>query len=495
MNTKFQEGYKYYARSAGTQINAFIESARIDKLNAEIAKLQSDIASLGTNKNVDFLSGDIAEFFHADTFNMDAILNGSRNRAEAPRLTSFGSPDIKLASGELYQVKYYADGVRSARAQSISLGEAARNSKTGTSALKRLAENNVSVTDPIYKGMKRLIPDEQLPDAKEDLRRKIAKEYATRPDEAERYSDAYDQLAGVVRDKDGITSKKLSREESKQLAQESKEGKLDLSSHGISSDQLVRAHHIAKASLRAGISAAAIAALLQTAPSIIACIGELQRDGSIDLDRLREDGGDVLDTSGSAFLTGSITAALTDMVQSGKLGEQLSNTNSAVIAAAAIMAFNAIRGGINVAKGNMDTYSYADSILRDAFISSCALTTGMLSQAACPIPAIGYMLGSFIGSAVGGLTYQVGKQAFISFLVDRGATFFGLVEQDYELPESIMREIGLDVFQYDEFVLKESEVDFFVPDEANIETIREQFPIITLPRRGVIAVGKAGYVM
>lgn len=494
MNQGFKDGYEFFVQSVGAQRAGFVESARIEDLNAEITKLHKEIESLGIKKTVDTMSGDIAEFFLADTFNMDAILNSSENRASVPRVNTFASPDVVLDSGESFQVKYYANGAKSAKAQSKSLREALHDPKTSKGAQKSLADGRLSLDDPVYKDMERLIPDDQLPDAEKYLKRKVSKESAGRPSEAKRYADTQDHLTSTVSDKDGISSKTLSREESKQIARESKDGELELSGHGISADQLMKAKHIAKASLKAGLSAAAIAALLQAAPSVIESIQELYRDGQIGLDRLREDGGDVIGAGGSAFITGALTAALTDIVQSGKLGEEFVGIPSAVIASAAVIAFNAFRNGVSVAKGELDTRSYADSILRDTFVSSCALTSGMLGQTVIPIPAIGYMLGSFIGSAVGGLAYQSGKQAFISFSVASGATFFGLVEQDYELPDAVLNEIGLDVFEYDQFMFDEPALDVFNPGFAELRMTEEAPPVISLPRRGVIAVGKVGYV-
>lgn len=495
MSDGFKDGYEFYVRAAGAQLAALTESARIEAIDREIGKLYREIAELGTNKTVETLSGDIAEFYHADTFNIDAILNDSSNRAYVPRVNTFASPDVVLDTGEAFQIKYYADGAKSARAQAVSLEEASRNPHTSSGAIKTLASDGATGSDPIYDGMGRLIPDDQLTEADAFLDKKIAKESVVRPDEVRRYSETKEKLTSTVSDRDGISSKGLSREESKQLARESKEGSLDLGNHGISADQLMEAKHIAKASLKAGLSAAAIAALLQAAPSIIESIQELAQEGSIDLGRLQEDGADTVAAGGSAFVTGALTAALTDMAQSGKLGESLVGLPSAVIASATVIAFNALKNGIRMAHGEMDQRSYADAILNDTFIASCALASGMLGQAACPIPALGYMLGSFVGSAVGGLTYQAGKQAFISFSVEHGATFFGLVDQDYELPDSVLNEIGLDVFEYDRFAFERPALDVFAPSYAEIETSEGPKPAITLPRRGVIAVGKVGYVL
>ena len=498
MNRGFDEGYEFFSQNVGAQLAAMVESGRVRDLNAEIAKLQGEIAALGTNKTIETLSGDIAEFFHADTFNMDAILNGSRTRAEVPRVHSFGSADVLLKNGgkvlDQYQIKYWADGAKSAKAQAVSLQEAAAKPSTNVGAAKRIAEEGSALTDPVYKGMKRLVADDQLLDSEAFLTRKISEEAAKRPEQVGRYDDARGNLTSVVKDKDGVSSKRLTRDESKHLARESKDGSLDLGDHGLSADQLMEAKHIAKASLKAGLSAAAIAALLQAAPSIIASIEELQREGEIDIERIKDDGRDVLSTGSAAFVTGALTAAITDMMQSGKLGEQFINANSAIIASATVIAVNAFRGAISLAKGETSGKEYADSILRDTFVSCCALTAGMLGQSACPIPAVGYMLGSFIGSVVGGVGYEAGKKVFVSFAVESGATFFGLVDQNYELPDELLEKIGIDVFHYDEFELLEPAIDFHEPDVPDLGLVEIQSPTISFPSRGVIAVGRVGYI-
>lgn len=494
MSCGFKNGYEFYVRAAGAQLAALAESARLEAINNEIEKLNSAIEKLSTNKTIETLSGDMAELLHASTFNIDAILNDSTNRARALRINTFASPDVVLDSGEAFQIKYYADGAKSARAQAASLEEASRNPRTSAGATRMLASKGAPASTPIYDGMGRLIPDDQLADADIFLSRKIAAESAVRPDEVKRYSDTRVRLTSTVSDKHGISSKRLSREESKRIAKELKEDALDLRDHGISTDQLIKAKHIAKASLKAGLSAAAIAALLQAAPSIIKAIQKLIKDGIIDFNRLQEDGAEAIGAGGSAFVTGALTAALTDMIESGKLGGQLIGLPSAVIASVTIIAFNALRNGIEVARGGIDSRTYADTILRDTFIAACALASGLFGHMACPIPALGYMLGSFVGSAIGGLTYQAGRQAFISFSVESGATFFGLVDQDYELPSSVMREIGLDVFEYEEFMPEEPRLRAFKPGLANISIAPDEAPVLTLLRRGVVAVGKVGYI-
>jgi len=434
----FLEGYDYFARSSGAQVAASVSASRIADINAEISNLAKDIEALGANKSVDFLSGDIAEFFHARTFNVDAILNDSANRATVPRTTGYATPDVVLNSGEQFQIKYYTDGPSSAKAQSVSHNQALKNPSTSTGAGRAIAESGIDPSEPIYKDMKRVIPDGQTDDAEKYLRRKISEESVKRPAEVQRYEDTLDNLTDVVSDEEGVKSKRLSREESKQLAREAKANELDLSEHGISPEEMVKARHILKHSLKAGMSAAMIAAVLKSAPYIITSIQELLEKGELDIDHLHAAGSDVAGTSATAFITGSLSSAIVEMLQSGKLGEAAKGANPAIVASLTVIAVNAAINGYKVAKGDMEPRELVNCIVRDTYVSALALVGGSAGSALTPfLPMLGYLLGSFVGSAVGGITYKAGQDLFMSFAVSKGVTFFGIVEQDYHLADEV----------------------------------------------------------
>lgn len=495
MDVGFAEGFEYYAQNAGAQIAANKAAERIALAEEEIAALAEAIEALGTNKSVDFLSGDIAEYLLAHTFNADAILSESENRATVPRVTSFASPDIVLNTGEEFQVKFYADGAKSARAQSVTYQEAANNPSTKAAAERVIAQGDVDPNSPIYKGMGRVIPKDQTADAKLFLDRKAAKESATRRANAQRYSETKGKLSEVVEDKKGIKSKSFSRKESKQIARDAKEGNLNLEDYGISVDQMMKARHILASSLKAGMSAAMIAAVLKAGPLLVSCIEELVATGEIDLDRLQDSGTDLATNSGAAFVTGSISSAIVEAMQSGLLGESAKDLNPSIVASATVVAVNAIRNGVKVAKGEMGNREFADAVVRDTFVSAVALAGGAVGQAALPmVPMIGYLLGSFVGSAVGGITYDAGQSLLMSFAVERGVTFFGIVDQDYELPESTLESLGVEVFEYERFMPDSASIDMFSPDVLRLDPTSVDTYRISFPKRGVIGFGKVGYI-
>ena len=110
------------------------------------------------------------------------------------------------------------------------------------------------------------------------------------------------------------------------------------------------------------------------------------------------------------------------------------------------------------------------------------------------IPVFGYLVGNFVGSIIGGLTYDIGKQMFIALCVNSGFTMFGLVEQDYELPDEVFESIGAEVFEYENFCFEEFEHDEFKFEEFTFDEFKPDEISISVLRRGVIGVSKIGYV-
>ena len=119
---------------------------------------------------------------------------------------------------------------------------------------------------------------------------------------------------------------------------------------------------------------------------------------------------------------------------------------------------------------------------------------GIIGQAlGFELPVVGYLLGSLIGTSFC-VIYNIGKKKLISFCVDTGFTCFGLVEQNYELPEDVLHEMGVETIpiprtQVERVDVPRTQVRGIGVDTAEYETID-----ITLLRRGVIGVNKIGYV-
>ena len=104
------------------------------------------------------------------------------------------------------------------------------------------------------------------------------------------------------------------------------------------------------------------------------------------------------------------------------------------------------------------------------------------------------MIGSFAGSVVGTFVYKGVYSCVVSFCIDRGCTFFGLVEQNYEIPIDVLKSTGLEVYDYEKFNAKQ-----FFPDSIKVKRFEsDKFETIGIEivylRRGVIGVGIVGHV-
>ena len=131
---------------------------------------------------------------------------------------------------------------------------------------------------------------------------------------------------------------------------------------------------------------------------------------------------------------------------------------------------------------------------KEMFILSCSLGVGFLSQTFIHIPVFSFMVGNFIGSILGAFVYDKIYDVALSFCVDTGFTMFGLVEQDYKIPEHILKKIGLKVFEYEKFQFHKFKPQKFEIKKFEIKKFQFEAFKMTILRRGVIGISKIGYI-
>ena len=105
------------------------------------------------------------------------------------------------------------------------------------------------------------------------------------------------------------------------------------------------------------------------------------------------------------------------------------------------------------------------------------------------------MLGSLIGSVFATVTLSVGEKCLLSFCVDTGFTCFGLVKQDYTLPESVLEEMGIAIAQVERAYPNVAEVDRATVDIVEVDRAKYDTVEFMILRRGIIGVNKIGYVL
>ena len=503
--TSFDEGYDFFAEHTSGFSGAYSGSEYVSQVNAAIEKTRTDLNDFsGFRTDPSKLKGDIAEFWHAGSFNADAAANNSEICLTIDRSHEFASADLTSSDATPFGLKFYRTGVESAKQQAKSVFERFREYKAGggTDSLdKFLADRgylDASVlNDPVYKGQVRVIPKDQYQDAVAWLQKKIEKEAVSRPEQVARYKETLALLSDRAKSADGTQSIPLSEADARRLAALAKEGAVsteDLKKLGLSTEDLITCERIFNQALQAGVDAAMLSIILKTAPEIYKAIQYLVETGKIDGEQLKKVGLAALSGGAEGFVRGSLAAAITTACQSGLWGEALKSIEPPVIGCVTVIALNTMKNACRVARGEMEGYEMANALAKELFLSSCAMIAGGIAQMLVVIPALGFMLGSFVGSVVGAFTYDKVYSVPLSFCADTGFTLFGLVKQDYRLPDEVFTSIGIEPFKAENFELDEFVADEFTIDEFDAEEFRTETFEITPLRRGVIGVSKIGYI-
>ncbi len=454
------------------------ENNRIEAINAEIDKLIKSLNELKDhNLGEEQLKGFVAEEWHAGTFNIDAIRKLSEHRAWTLKENGYGSVDIDTNFGKQYSLKY-------------------SNTAKDAEQMQALLDKNTRI--PKYHEQERLIAAEQLDDAKAIARRREIRNILTRADVADSHKETRAHLTGKVSDDNGIESKSLSIKESKQIAKEINQDGFYAEKHGFTKEQLieeVRINYINQA-MKAGLTAASITAITQLAPELYKAIDYLIKNGEIDLNSAKQSSGKIITAAGESFLRGSIAYTVEMGIQNGLFGEAIQAVSPSIVGSMVAVILGTIKNSILVSAGKitanqMSGYLMDSIILSSGYIVSMKL--GMVVQALCPgLPIIGYALGSLLGCSLS-VAYGIGKKHLISFCVDSGFTCFGLVDQNYELPEEALSRLGIDYIPIPKAAISTTNINK-TSTENQIEYNQLETIDIQILKRGIIGINKVGYV-
>lgn len=473
-------------------INATQENLKIDEYNEHIGlinraidKLEHDINTHPKRGNLyTFAKGDMAEPFVADTFNIDAIRHNSMNRAWTVDSTAYGSVDVDTNFGKSYQLKIY---------------------NTPKEAERVLSELDPDGITPKYQGQERLIAEGQLDEAKQwaDYRKNKSQH---RPYVRDSHIETKAHLTTKIIDDEGNESRSLTVQEAEKIAKEAKNGKFKAEDYGIEKEKLkehidlkdeIQIDYVNQA-LKAGLTAAAITAITQIVPELYKSIDYLIKNGEIDLKQVAKSGAKIISSSGEAFLRGSIAYGLEVAIQHGFFGEAMKAVPPTVVGTMVTIVLGTVKNSILVAAGKMTKeemgMKFVDTVVMSTGYLVGMKIGGIIAQAINPhLPGIAYAIGSLIGCSIA-VVYNIGKKKLISFCIDTGFTCFGLVEQNYELPEQVLKQLGIDTVKIEKTEFNQIQVEttnvFDSVNESQYETID-----MTMLKRGIIGVNKIGYVL
>ena len=350
------------------------------------------------------------------------------------------------------------------------------------------------MSDPIYSGQYRVIPSDQIKEATLFLERKIREEAAKRPEQVHRYEETLKLLNDKVTDNKGNESIALSEQEARELARLSKEGGVSPENVHLTTEELIKYSDILKQAYKAGLTAATISMALRVAPEIWNAVAYLIKNGEVEEGQFKKIGFAAITGAGEGFVRGTVSAAITASCKAGLCGSAMKSIDSSVVGAVTVLVMNSMKNSYQVTTGNMSRDEMVNELIKEMFVTTCALSMGSVSQSLIEIPVLGYMIGSFVGSIAGSVIYSSIYNPVLSFCVDSGFTLFGLVDQDYELPEEVLKEIGIEVFEYEKFEYEPFEYEKFEYEKFEYEQFEYEKLHTIFLRRGVIGVNCVGYM-
>ncbi len=486
--TDMQRGWEFATSVLGAEIGARMEANYVDRVVPEIEKAIRQLEDRINNDphrslGIGQLQGFMLEDFAAETFNVDAAAAESTVRAYPLGETGKDSVDIELRDGKRIVAQY-----------------SAKSYATAEKTAKQQARLNPDTRRASYHDQGRLVPSDKLKEAIKTARHEKNRNRSIRPEVSDAYKETEKRLTSRIRYK-RITSKEIERKGPQGLdatAHESKEQKYKAAEHGITTDNAIKAQYIVKQALKAGYTAAAITVAVQLAPEVFKAVDYLIRHGEIDVQQIKAMGVKGITSGAEGFLRGSVSSSLLIMCEKGVLGEAFRGINPTVLGAVVAVVMQTVKNSILVAAGKMTSQqmgaAFVDTVVVSGGYLAGAYIGGVIGQAiGFELPVVGYLLGSLIGTAFS-VVYNIGKKKLISFCVDTGFTCFGLVEQDYQLPEEILKEMGIDTIPISRAEVSHIEINR-AQVGSSIQHINYETIDLKLVKRGIIGVSKVGYVL
>ena len=499
----FNEEYEFFEKNSGNFAGHAAGVHYIDAVESEIKKLVNNLNEFkSSGALIDTLKGDAAEFFHAGTFNINAAINSSKNRVQVDRSHDFGSPDITGVNFDAkFGLKYYKDATSTAKQQSKSIIDCYNDYKPKgikdefpIYLEKRSIDKEIDPNTTVYFEQHRIVPSDQLEEIIAILESKGRESSINTPKDFNKHEDTLNYLSDRVKDNEGNESIPLSEQEARELARLSKEGGVNSEDLHLTTEELIEYTNILRQAYKAGLTAATISMALRVAPEILNAIAYLIKNGEIEEGQFKKIGFAAITGAGEGFVRGTVSAAITASCKAGLCGSAMKSIDPSVVGAVTVLVMNSMKNSYQVTTGNMSRSEMVNELIKEMFVTTCALSMGSVSQSLIEIPVLGYLIGSFVGSVAGSVIYSSIYNPVLSFCVDSGFTLFSLVDQNYELPEEVLKEVGIEVFEYEKFEYEPFEFEKFEYERFEYEQFEYEKLHTIFLRRGVIGVNCVGYL-
>lgn len=430
----FKDGWDNAKGFVGTAYSIALSSEYVAGIGTAINDLKVTINSAaGSARGVAQEAGFAAERWAAGTFNIDAAVKESSYRANVVGSTGLGSVDVSTNYGENASLKYYQSGNASAKAQATALVEAyteyARNAKNPMSLEKYMDSHGYDYQSQddlmasIYNGQARIIPTDQMAEAKAYLSGRINKLSAIDGEVASARSQAYQETLNKLRDRlqapDGTASKPATYEEMQAIAELSQSGEFKPEDFGITVSQVITPKYVMKQAVGTGIEAGLLKTVFTVGPDLVSIFIEAVKSGAIDEAALKDSGIEGAIAMSSGFVEGSVSRVVVTLCEAGTFGEALKGASPNVIGALVFLTIEAMLSGYSLAKGDITPEEYGCLMADKTLVTALAIPSSALLISVLPGTKLCMLAGCLAGGIIASAGYALGEEAILEF-VDAG---------------------------------------------------------------------------
>ncbi len=372
------------------------------------------------NMPIDKAQGFFAEAWHAETFNVDSVLKRMKNvSAEIMRSNSKNSVDIAVKENGKnvgnYSSKYYKSAQDSINAQKG------------------------------YGEQSRLIPKDQLDEAKERISRQIQKDRASgresRIANAEELESINEELTDRVKH-NKVESQPLGRKESEQQTEAIRKGKDPVIQPQINTQKII------EESLRSGAIAAGITLSMTIAPRVYNDIVFRFQKGEWPKDSIKRILQGTKNSTVESGLRAAIATSITMSAKGGLLGETMRRIDPTTIGTLTFIAFEGAKDFTSYTNGYITGEELADSMMRKSLAATAGAYSAVIGQSIIPVPVVGAMIGAMIGSIIAQQGYH--------FMETLSEAYFRSTEFEQMKQVNVLISIEWDQFlnNYEDWIMK-----------------------------------------
>lgn len=462
--SKFRRDFRNAADNFGGGVAAGDADAYAKRVESALEDVIAEMGRLADNeKGLHYAKGDVAEAWHAGTFNVDAVRRGADGSAFAPRDAS--PVDVAVRGGgtaEAAQLKYYRSPEDTAKA----------------------------ISHPKYADLEqKVVPSDQVDGVREAAARLAAKNVEKCPEVADSYGHTRDTVDDRLR-LDGTESRPLSERESRDIVKDlRRKGDVDRDELGLTPQQVIQWEDVLREATTAAVRAAVLSAALQAAPHLIAIGRKALETGEIEASDFSPLARELPATLLRSGIAGGMSATLVGAARMGALGTGLQSIDPTFVAAGVTLAISSFETSFLAARGEISWPVAAARISQDGLVLASAMGGAALGQALIPIPMLGAMIGNIAGAVVARLAIDQVGGAVLGIAAETGWTVFGLVEQNHQVPPQLLAESGWSVLDVRKLQPAQLRIQTFQPMTLDPRTIDVQ-----VLRRGVVAFGRVAYL-